>query len=139
MRLCFNHVVIEDGDKPLKEYTDYDSLPYFSLWVWMGRQKNEYLGELHVNETQWHWFKSLNEPLDNRVVECVLDDYKRWTFLRFRDDKENANHVNTYEKVKDSILDAITADELSAHAIKRKQILMEHRAGEHMVKRHRRE
>lgn len=134
LRLGFNHVVVQDG-KLNHEYPDYDALPHFMLWIWLGKDRNRYFNEMQVNEAQWQWFKNLNEPLQNRVVECVLNEEQKWTFLRFRDDKTNANHISTFERVEDSIMDAVSADELRKSALKRKKEILARDPNEHMIKK----
>lgn len=104
----------ENGDS----YIDYDSLPQFYLSIWKGKDKKtneelyQQISSLHVEESQWEMLKAKNEPLQGRIIECVKDEENRWVFLRFRDDKDNANHISTYRSVIQSIEDAVSEKDL---------------------------
>lgn len=67
---------------------------------------------MYITDEEWSKMKSLNEPLDDRVIESYKDEQHRWRFHRFRDDKETANHISTVEKVIKSIEDSVTQEEL---------------------------
>jgi mRNA guanylyltransferase len=54
----------------------------------------------------------MNIPLDDTIVECYKDEQARWRFHRLRDDKMDANHISTVEKVLESIEDRVTEDDL---------------------------
>jgi mRNA guanylyltransferase len=96
---------------------DFDALPVISLFVWMGDGKaSKWYGTLHLEPQEWADLKALGEPLDERIVECYMDAQKRWRFMRFRDDKDHANHVSTVESVIESIRDAVSEKELIAVA-----------------------
>ena len=56
------------------------------------------------------------DGLDGAIVECYKDDDRRWRFHRFRDDKRDANHITTVQKVLESIEDAVAQEELIANA-----------------------
>src|SRR5690606_32399126 len=51
-------------------------------------------------------------PLDDTIVECVRDEEGRWRFMRFREDKSDANHISTVDKVLESIQDRISEEDL---------------------------
>ena len=51
-------------------------------------------------------------PLDDTIVECFKDEEGRWRFYRIRDDKNDANHISTVEKVLESIEDRVTEEDL---------------------------
>lgn len=102
-------------------YPDYESKPKFVLKVWHGGDNYALLSAdggtntyMHVSDDEWEQMKSLQEPLDDRVVECYMDDQKRWRYMRFRDDKENGNHKDIFHKVMGSIRDGVSQEELLA-------------------------
>lgn len=100
-------------DPDTKEaYVDYDSKPQFVLKIWQGDNMYAAHSTMHVTDDEWEQFKDLAEPLEDRVVECYMDDQKRWRYMRFRDDKENGNHWSTCDKVMSSIKDGVTKREL---------------------------
>ncbi len=53
-------------------------------------------------------------PPHGRIAECRYDpDWPGyWKFMRWRDDKEHANHLNTYEKIMESIRDNVEKQEV---------------------------
>jgi mRNA guanylyltransferase len=120
---------------------DYHTMPQeFGLYVNYGRDQYERHGELYVSPEEWQNFKAMNRPLQDSIVECFVEDVsqqgpphglnghnhsngtngtangKRWRFHRFRDDKEEANHISTFESVQDSIMDRVTEEDLLRHA-----------------------
>eukprot|EP00834_Sanchytrium_tribonematis_P004798 NODE_255_length_11697_cov_0.569495.p9 type:complete len:108 gc:universal NODE_255_length_11697_cov_0.569495:1188-1511(+) len=56
-------------------------------------------------------FEADCESLEGKIVECKLDG-SHWMYMRFRDDKDEPNHISTYEKVLKSIEDNITSEVL---------------------------
>ncbi|KAI5779715.1 mRNA capping enzyme, catalytic domain-containing protein [Geopyxis carbonaria] len=103
----------EDGETGGESLVpDYDALPTFNLSVSHGEGRYEKWGEMYVTEEECEEFKRLNEPLDEEIVECRLDEQKRWRFMRFRRDKKDANHISTVHSVIESINDAVGEDEL---------------------------
>jgi mRNA guanylyltransferase len=100
-------------------YLDYDAVPRVEILAYHGGNgPDSYrpFGELILLEPEWEELKSLNEPLDERVVEAYMDEQKRWRFYRFRDDKAHGNHVSVVNSVMESIKDAVTEQELLAAA-----------------------
>lgn len=95
-----------------ESYPIYDEKPTFNLLVWQGGKDHTYFDKLFVTDEEWAKLKSLNEPLDDRVVEAYKDDKNRWRYHRFRDDKETANHISTVDKVIESIQDSVSKEEL---------------------------
>lgn len=99
----------EDGDAP---FPDYEAIPRIILLIRADRNEDIPRGELYVTQEEWANLVALNEPLDDRIVEARLDEQKRWRYMRFRDDKANANHASVFDSVFDSITDAITEQDL---------------------------
>lgn len=95
-----------------ESYPDYDSKPICKLRVWQGDKNYSDYGELTLSNEEWENLKNLNEPLQHRIMECNQDDDHHWRFMRFRDDKDNANHISTVEKVIESIQDRVDKQEL---------------------------
>ncbi|KAL8704194.1 MAG: hypothetical protein Q9201_002655 [Fulgogasparrea decipioides] len=93
-------------------FPDYSAKPHFSLLVFKG--SNEYIpwGSMFVDDSEWEGMKSMEEPLNDRIVECFLDERNRWRYYRFRDDKMEANHISTVEGVMESIQDRVTKEDL---------------------------
>lgn len=95
-----------------ESYRDYDSKPSFILKVWEGKDIYQNFGEMYVTSEEWEMLKKLGEPLDDRVVESYKDEQGRWRYHRFRDDKQNANHISVVRSVMESIDDHVTQEEL---------------------------
>lgn len=110
----------DEGDGVVAPYPDYDALPVFHLFVMLNAGEYRLFGEMFVTDAEWEDMKALRIPLDDTIVECYQDDGHRWRFHRLRDDKLDANHVSTVEKVLESIQDRVTEDDLirAAPAIK---------------------
>ncbi|KAA8649975.1 hypothetical protein EYZ11_007275 [Aspergillus tanneri] len=102
----------DEADGVTEPYPDYDSMPVFHLFV--GLNSNEYrpFGEMFVTPSEWEDMKALQQPLDDSIVECSKDNQGRWRFHRLRDDKADANHISTVEKVLESIQDRVTEEDL---------------------------
>ncbi len=100
----------EDGGSP---YPDYSAMPQFNLSVFGGSGNQDIpYGTMAIERHEWERMKAMNEPLNDRIVECYMDKMQRWRFLRFRDDKKEANHVSTVESVMESIRDKVSKDDL---------------------------
>jgi mRNA guanylyltransferase len=98
-------------------YDDYDAKPECNLLVFSGNgQPDKWFGELYLEDHEWEKLKALGEPLEDRIVECYMDERKRWRFMRFRDDKIEANHTSTADSVIESIRDRVTKEDLIAAA-----------------------
>jgi mRNA guanylyltransferase len=140
-RLSFDWNLIEPDDVDRADgitepYPDYDSMPVCNLMVFVGDgNPDAWYATLYLTPAEWERLKALNEPLDDRIVECHMDTQKRWRFMRFRDDKHEANHVTTVSSVMESILDAVTEKDLLAAAKgirdewKRRQMMEKEREG----------
>ena len=114
---------------------DYDDMPAdLGLYIYHGRDQDySRIGSLYVTPSEWEKLKSQDEPLQDAIVECFLEDVgianghapgaqqtnghteKRWRYHRLRDDKNEANHVSTFDSVKISIEDHITQQDLLDH------------------------
>ena len=99
-------------------YPDYYSKPTFHLAVHKGNGEDVPYSTMSVDDSEWERMKSLSEPLDERIVECYLDKQQRWRFLRWRNDKQDANHISTVQSVMESIQDSVTKEELIANSKK---------------------
>lgn len=59
-------------------------------------------------------FKEKGEQFDDRVIEVCWDTERSgWRFMRFRDDKLNANHKSIMRKIIDSISDGVELEAVS--------------------------
>lgn len=110
--LEFNSFTDPEAQGESATYLDYDSKPKFILKTWLGENKYKIISEMIVTDEEWDRLKSLNEPLEDRVVECYKDTNKEWRFMRFRDDKTDGNHESIYHKVLSSIEDGVSKEEL---------------------------
>ncbi|KAL9097455.1 MAG: hypothetical protein Q9165_000351 [Trypethelium subeluteriae] len=113
-----------DGED--KGVPDYDAKPTFELYVYHEKDDWRYWDNLFVSDDEWETLKGLQQMLDFRVIECHKDEKGRWRMKveqdgtpRFRDDKLEANHISTVDKVLESINDAVSKQDLldSAQAI----------------------
>ncbi|KAI9675338.1 MAG: Dcp1p-Dcp2p decapping enzyme complex alpha subunit [Caeruleum heppii] len=97
---------------------DYTALPTAHLSINSGSsQGHTHYATLPLPLDLWTSLKSLNQPLNDAVVECALDPVTNsWKYLRLRPDKEDANHVSTVKAVLESIHDRVGMDELIAAA-----------------------
>ena len=103
----------EDRAEGITEpYTDYDALPTCNLFSGGDNDTDIWFSVLHLEPEEWEKLKALGEPLQERIVECYMDDRKRWRFMRFRDDKDKGNFHRVVESVIQSIRDRVTANEL---------------------------
>lgn len=99
-------------------YPDYDAPPVCNLYVYAGNNEEDpWYGTMYIEPEEWETLKRLNEPLNDRIVECFMDSQKRWRYMRFRDDKTNANHISTVESVIESITDRVTEVDLLGAAM----------------------
>ncbi|KAH8696076.1 mRNA capping enzyme, guanylyltransferase subunit [Talaromyces proteolyticus] len=110
----------DEADGIVEPYYDYDAMPTFHLFVLYNSGDYRLFGEMFVLQSEWESLKALQVPLDDTIVECYQDNKGRWRYMRFRDDKKDANHITTVEKVLESIQDGVTEEDLirAAPAIK---------------------
>ena len=139
-KLILEIPMVEDPSLPKKDpnrwYYNYDVKPTFNLYVWLGGadintrlenfdqpfDKKEFdllertykkFAELSISDEQWQELKSLEQPLNGRIVECTKDqETGTWSMLRFRDDKLNGNHTSVVQKVLESINDCVSLEDL---------------------------
>jgi mRNA guanylyltransferase len=115
MRLEFPLLEPDSDDEAegiLEPYPDYDAMPVFHLFALYNSGDYRVFAEMYVTPSEWESLKALQIPLDDTIVECYQDDQHRWRFMRFREDKTDANHISTVEKVLESIHDRVTQDDL---------------------------
>jgi mRNA guanylyltransferase len=98
---------------------DWDAKPTINLLIFHGQGDYRKFTELHFTDEDWEKMKSMNQLLDGRIIECYVGDDGYWWpkkepdgTPRFRDDKPEANHVSTMEKVIKSILDGVSEKDL---------------------------
>jgi len=121
-RLCLDFPLIQPDEQDRAEgitepYYDYDALPICNLHSYAGNGKEDpWYSTMFLEPSDWESLKSLNQPLNDRIVECYMDSRKRWRYMRFRDDKSTANHTSTVESVIESIMDRVTEKDLIAAA-----------------------
>lgn len=123
LTLVFPHLVDNDSDEDDDQQVeddeprlDYSAMPEFRLSVFEGNRQYTDWGAMYMTEEEWEDMKALNIPLDDTIVECAMDEQKRWRFKRFRDDKKDANHISTVKSVIDSIKDAVGKEDLERAA-----------------------
>ena len=113
MTLEFPMIEPDSDDEDQSPYPDYGAVPQIKLAVHGGdRQTDIPYGKLLVEGPQWEAWKALGRPLNDQIVECSLIESNDWRFLRFREDKHEANHISTVESVMESILDKVSEDDL---------------------------
>ncbi|KAE8147213.1 mRNA capping enzyme, catalytic domain-containing protein [Aspergillus avenaceus] len=110
----------DEAEGIFEPYADYDAMPIFHLFVTLNANEYNHFGEMFVTPSEWEDLKALNIPLDDTIVECAKDEQQRWRYHRLRDDKADANHITTVDKVLESIDDRVTEEDLirAAPAIK---------------------
>lgn len=113
MTLDFPMVEPDTDDEDQTPYPDYTALPQVKLSVHGGDRDGDIpYGAMYLTNVRWEELKALKEPLNDRIVECCLMESNIWSFLRFRDDKQEANHISTVESVMESILDKVSEEDL---------------------------
>ena len=102
----------DDEDAADGPYLDYNALPEIELHANGDGDTDILYGKMHMEISEWEQMKSLQQPLNWRIVECYQDKSKQWRFLRFRDDKKDANHISTVNSVMESIQDSVSKEHL---------------------------
>lgn len=108
----------DEEDGVTSPYPDWDAMPTFKLSVTYGNNDYREYGTMYMEQDEWERLKELGEPLDDKIVECYQDMQGRWRFLRFREDKKEANHISTVESVMESIQDKVSEADLIRSAKK---------------------
>jgi len=85
----------------------------FTLNIWGGGNNHFYFADLTIDdpEMQKEWE---DNPPEGRIIECYFEN-ECWHFMRFREDKENANHETIVKKIMKSINDNVEKEELLEH------------------------
>lgn len=102
----------DETDGITEPYADYDAVPICHLFVMLSSNEYRHWDKMYITPSEWEDLKAMNIPLDDSIVECYKDEEGRWRFHRLRDDKMDANHISTVEKVLESIEDRVTEDDL---------------------------
>ncbi|KAK5627650.1 hypothetical protein RRF57_003365 [Xylaria bambusicola] len=103
------------ADGITQPFTDWEAVPSVQLFAHHGGgwpNGYQYYADLHLEESEWEILKGLGDPLDERIVEAYMDSQKRWRFSRFRDDKNEGNHISVVNNVIESIRDGVTQEDL---------------------------
>ena len=112
MHLTFPTIDPGNGEN---SYLDYTAVPQVTLTANGGNDRDIKYGSMELTTELWEQMRSKEEPLDERVVECFLEGGK-WRWMRFRDDKREANHISTVQSVIESIQDGVTKQDLLNNA-----------------------
>lgn len=102
----------DDDDADEGPYPDYRALPEIELYVNGDNDTDIPYGRMYMEKPEWENMKSLQQPLNWRIVECSQDTSNHWKFMRFRDDKREANHISTVNSVMESIQDSVSQEHL---------------------------
>ena len=107
-----------DPDDPDRSpQPDYYAMPNrFELYIHHGSHKYSYVDELYVESREWENWKTMNVPLQDIIVEAFQDEQQRWRYYRFRNDKDQSNHIRVYEAVIRSIKSHVTEQDLLDNA-----------------------
>jgi mRNA guanylyltransferase len=139
LHIVWQRLQPDPSDPDQTPVEDFNAFPEnLGLYVNYGYNgQYERHGDLYITPDEWEGMKAKQRPLQNSIVECFLEAppqpanggtnghhggpmngglAKRWRFHRFRDDKDEANHISTYESVIDSIEDHVTEEDLLANA-----------------------
>ncbi|KAK6196959.1 hypothetical protein LQW54_011044 [Pestalotiopsis sp. IQ-011] len=117
-RWKFHFNLVQPDEQDLAEgvaepYLDYEGVPQVELLVFHGGKDDyRHYGDLYMTEEEWEELKTLDDALDERIVEAYMDEQRRWRFYRFRDDKTHGNHVSVVNSVLESIQGRVTKEEL---------------------------
>ncbi|KAF8344169.1 mRNA capping enzyme, catalytic domain-containing protein [Cantharellus anzutake] len=95
---------------------DYAAKPVFLLNAFHGERRGaahyEYFDIMEVDDVTWDKMKTTGEQYDDRIVEVAWDmKTQNWTFLRFRDDKTDGNHISVIQNILESIRDGVESPE----------------------------
>ena len=112
MTLEFPTIDPDSDDEDQSPSLDFSVMPRINLAVGGDRQNDIPYGTMMLDSPQWEKWKALGEPLNDRIVECSLIESDLWRFLRFREDKNEANYISVVESVIESIRDQVSKDDL---------------------------
>ncbi|CAD6500545.1 BgTH12-06255 [Blumeria graminis f. sp. triticale] len=116
-RLRLEFPQIQPDDSSAEHCLNLSGLPIFHLLINAGEKEGDVrFSTMHVEMDEWEAFKAETKPVNNRIVECFMDEKKRWRYMRFRDDKINANYTSTVDSVIESITDRVTGEDLEKAA-----------------------
>ncbi|KAJ1568934.1 Dcp1p-Dcp2p decapping enzyme complex alpha subunit, partial [Nowakowskiella sp. JEL0078] len=120
---CENMIKWKPADENTVDFKVRKSGPFhsptFKLQIWDGKGNID-VSDIHLDEDLFSKYCFLkvvlwnHNPPENRVIECRYDPTwpKFWRFVRYRDDKDTANHISTYQKVRQSIDDGVDKETL---------------------------
>jgi len=114
-KLSLRFPALPNSSKP-----DFRSKPLFVLNVWSKRNRDdnhEFFDTMDVDDEEWERMKASGEQYDDRIGEfCWSPQDSRWSLMRFRDDKPNANYVDIVHKICQSIADGVEQADLIKHS-----------------------
>ncbi|KAI9319106.1 mRNA capping enzyme, catalytic domain-containing protein, partial [Dichotomocladium elegans] len=103
---------------------DRRAKPIIELYAWHGNDGYRFYDVLGITDKEWrdNFSKLSFSQLDGHIIECNYDVHEMkelglpsaWRFMRFRDDKPEANYITTIEKVMASIRDGVSKEDLIA-------------------------
>ncbi|TIA93666.1 hypothetical protein E3P81_00829 [Wallemia ichthyophaga] len=92
---------------------DFAKKPLCELQQWEGGKLYNWFDNWDISEEEWQNFLKDGIDLHNKIAEFSwMKNEENWRFLRFRDDKNDANHSTVVEKVTESIEDGVEAHQL---------------------------
>lgn len=107
----------DDGGNDNEPRFDWDAMPEFGLSAFQGGRQYISFAKMYMTEKEWEDMKALQIPLEDKIVECAMDEEKRWRFLRFREDKKDGNHITVVDSVLESIRDGVGESDLLREAM----------------------
>ncbi|KAI9296908.1 hypothetical protein K502DRAFT_323578 [Neoconidiobolus thromboides FSU 785] len=96
--------------------------PRFLLSIWKGGSEYQQVDEMGVSDSELKFFKThfgsdFKKRMEGKIVEVIYDPDNcppcKWKFMRFRDDKEHANHSSVLDKILKSISDNVDEEKLN--------------------------
>lgn len=98
-------------DFKISVHQDESGIKYH-ISILVDREDYKDFGEITLDDDlKSEWDKN---PPHGRIIECRYDPEwpNIWRFSRYRDDKLDANHISTFEKIMESIKDNVTEEEV---------------------------
>ncbi|ORZ38738.1 mRNA capping enzyme, catalytic domain-domain-containing protein [Catenaria anguillulae PL171] len=106
--------------KPANENTvdfllRHNSRGEMELHLWHGGNRHEFHCLLHEHDPNK---LSMLRGANGKIIECHYEPGSNppWQFMRFRSDKNTANHYSVFEKIMQSIRDGVTQEHLESIA-----------------------